>query len=221
MSAQEFPVLRATVGEEAFDGLAVGYLIAHPSTSYTLGRLSDKFPEYLQATIPSSSETDAFACLVADLAKLERAVNNVFDAPGGETLGFLTAEQLDRVAVADRGSLRLSLLPTVRLLAFRTNVNDFFSGIRTSAETLPTPELCPTFVALTRRGYVVRRLALTSIQYELLTALAAGQSLTEALRTVDAQESRPSTDAVNMDSDTLRTWFADWARAGIFAALES
>lgn len=222
---EEYPILRATVGEEAFDGLAVGYLIAHPSTSYTLGRLSERLPEYLKSTIASDAPADAFAELVADLARLECAVNEVFDAPGGETLGFLTVEQLDRVAADQRGALRLAILPTVRLLPFRTNVNDFFTGMRTSAEAAPMPELRPTFVALTRRDYVVRRLSLTEIQYRLLTAIATGQALTHTLRTVwEGQLSgdlQAASDVKLVDSDSLRTWFAEWARVGIFAPLES
>ncbi len=221
---EEFPVLRATVGDEAFDGLAVGYLIAHPSTSYTLGRLSERFPEYLRSTTTGDA-TDVFLELVADLACLERAVNDVFDVPGGETLGYLAVEQLDRVVPEDRGALQLRLLPTVRLLAFRTNVNDFFTGMRTAAETLPKPELCLTFVALTRRDYVVRRLSLTAIQFKLLTAIAAGQTLNDALEAVcDPQASlkpQVSSDVESVDSETLRNWFADWARVGVFAALES
>lgn len=221
---EEFPVLRATVGNEAFDGLAVGYLIAHPSTSYTLGRLSEHFPEYLRSTIADGVE-DAFSALVVDLARLEHSVNDVFDAPGGETLGFLTVEQLARVAAADRSSLHLALLPTVRVLSFHTNVNDVFTATRAGLETLPTPVFSPTFVALTRRDYVVRRLSLTAIQFELLTAIVAGQSLNEALCAVCERQTslktRMAKDVESIDADMLRTWFADWARVGIFAALES
>lgn len=221
---EEFPILRATVGDVAFDGLAVGYLMSHPSTSYTLGRLGERFPEYLRSTTAGDA-TDVFSELVADLACLERAVNDVFDAPGGETLGYLTVEQLERVGPEDRGALQLRLLPTVRLLAFRTNVNDYFTGMRAAAETLPPPELCPTFVALTRRDFVVRRLSLTSIQFKLLTAIAAGQSLNDALGAAcDRHASlkpQVSSDVESVDSETLRNWFADWARVGVFAALES
>ncbi|MBA4016696.1 MAG: hypothetical protein C0483_05865 [Pirellula sp.] len=221
---EEFPVLRATVGEEAFDGLAVGYLIAHPSTSYTLGRLSETFPEYLRSTIAADSGVDPFSELVVDLARLERAANDVFDASGGETLGFLTVQQLDRVAPEQRGALNLALLPTVRLLSFHTNVNDFFTAMRTSAESAPTPEICRTFVALTRRDYIVRRLSLTEMQYELLTAIATGQSLSDALRIVCERQTSSQIETIAaaepVDSETLRTWFADWARVGIFAALE-
>lgn len=221
---EEFPVLRITVGEEAFDGLAVGYLMAHPSTSYTLGRLSERFPAYLQSTT-ARDEADAFSALVVDLARLEQSVNEVFDAPGGETLGYLTTEQLVHVAPEQRGALHLSLLPTVRLLSFRTNANEVFTATRAGAATLPMPELRPTFVALTRRDYVVRRLSLSRTQFELLTAIAAGQSLIDALGALcDGQPGvhACSIDAIEpVDVDALQTWFAEWARVGIFAAVES
>lgn len=220
---EEFPVLRITVGEEAFDGLAVGYLMAHPSTSYTLGRLSERFAAYLQSTT-AGDEADAFSALVIDLARLEQSVNDVFDAPGGETLGFLTTEQLDQVLLEQRGALRLLLLPTVRLLSFRTNANEVFTATRAGAATLPMPELRPTFAALTRRDYVVRRLSLTPTQFELLTAIASGQSLNDALGALCDRQASVKTSSLSdiepIDADALQTWFAEWAQVGIFASLE-
>lgn len=221
---EEFPVLRITVGTEAFDGLAVGYLMAHPPTSYTLGRLSERFPAYLQSTV-TGDEADAFSALVVDLARLEQSVNDVFDVPGGETLGFLTTEHLDRLAPELRGTLRLSLLPTARLLSFRTNVNAVFTATRAGAATLPMPEIRPTFAALTRRDYVVRRISLSRMQFELLTSIAGGQSLNEALGALcdgQAEVQASSIDVIEpIDADTLQSWFAEWARVGIFASVES
>ena len=48
----EFPALVQALGEEAFDGLAFGYLLEHPSQSYTLARLAAGLPEYLAITRP-------------------------------------------------------------------------------------------------------------------------------------------------------------------------
>lgn len=68
----QYPALRQAAGEEAFDGLAFGYLVAHPSSQYTLSNLGDSFEAYLAATRPSrSDESDAsepdFADFLIDL----------------------------------------------------------------------------------------------------------------------------------------------------------
>ena len=48
----EFPAMVKALGEEAFDGLAFGYLLEHPSQSYTLSRLAAALPEHLARTRP-------------------------------------------------------------------------------------------------------------------------------------------------------------------------
>lgn len=202
---EDFPAVRAAIGNDAFDGLAIGYLAEHPSTSYTLAQLADRFADYLAATAPD----DDFSKAVVELTRLERAITDVFDLPGGETLGFLTVDELAAVPVERRGDVRLRPLPTFRLLRFHFDVNQWFTALRKDAETAPPPDERETFVALSRRGYVVRRHPLTTVQYELLTALDAGRTLAEALAAFDENES-PA---------TLESWFAQWAAAGLFARI--
>ena len=87
----EFPAMVKALGEEAFEGLAFGYLLKHPSCSDTLTRLAATLPEYLEETRPpreslesgvdSNEETAPdFADFLIDLARLERTYSEVFDA---------------------------------------------------------------------------------------------------------------------------------------------
>ncbi len=91
----EFPAMVKALGEEAFDGLAFGYLLEHPSRSDTLTHLAAKLPEYLQQTRPSREASEHgvdsneeqhsdFADLLIDLARLERTYSEVFDGAGPE-----------------------------------------------------------------------------------------------------------------------------------------
>src|SRR5258708_3302773 len=43
----QFPAMHHAVGDSAFKGLAFGYLIQHPSRSYTLAPLGDSFDGHL------------------------------------------------------------------------------------------------------------------------------------------------------------------------------
>ncbi len=91
----EFPAMVQALGHEAFDGLAFGYLLEHPSHSDTLTHLAAKLPEYLEQTRPpreplesgadsNPEATPDFADFLIDLARLERTYGEVFDGAGPE-----------------------------------------------------------------------------------------------------------------------------------------
>jgi hypothetical protein len=205
---EEFPMLRAAVGDEAFDALAVDYLLAFPSQSYTLGDLASRFADQLAATRPD----DDFSKACVDLARFERAVGEVFDAPGGETLGFLTAEQLAALPADRRGEIRLLPLPTFCLLQFEYDVNAWFTRLRDDAADAAPPERGPAFVALSRRAFIVRRKPLSAAQYYLLVELRGGATLARALEIVTTEHP----DAIEEIAASLGSWCTDWAAAGFF-----
>ncbi len=205
---EDYPLVGRAVGAEAFDALAAAYLIDHPSTSYTLAALGAKFPAYLADTAPPDDDR---LRAVPELAALERAVTEVFDLDGGETLGFLTADDLQRAALEPWAEFRPTVLPTVRLLAFRFDVDRWFTSLR-DGEVAPPGESGPCYVALSRREFIVRRHRLSRGQYVLLRSLAAGGSLGQAIAELAADEAAAELDV----SDVLRSWFADWSRAGLF-----
>jgi len=206
---EEFPVVRTAVGDDAFAGLAVDYLIAYPSRSYTLGQLGDRFADHLAATRPAD---DAFAAAVVELGRLERACGEVFDAAGGETLGYLTDADLAAVPAERRGDLRLVSLPTFQLLRFECDANGWFTALRASGADADPPADRTSFVALSRRDYIVRRKPLSHVQHALLSELRSGATLGRALATIAGEH--PA--AVHEIAASLGAWFADWAAAGFF-----
>lgn len=208
---EEHPVVRAAVGDEAFDQLAIDYLQAHPPTSYTLADLGAGFATHLANHRPD----DNFSQAVVELATLERGINEVFDLPGGETLGFLTADDLAAVPPQQRGDLRLAPLPTFCLLNYDYDVNDWFTRLRATGGAAPLPEKRPSYVALSRREYIVRRHALSAVQFELLRAIAQGATLGEAI----AATAERNPEALVELTASLETWFAHWAAAGFFRGL--
>jgi hypothetical protein len=54
-----FPVLERALGAEVFAGFAFDYLQRYPSRSYTLDRLADSFPRFLEETRPDRSSAPA------------------------------------------------------------------------------------------------------------------------------------------------------------------
>src|SRR5437764_4817615 len=78
---EQFPCTRFAVGDELFDQFAAGYLQAHPPRSYTLAKLPDKLIDHLEESRPAD-----WGELIVDLARLEQAIDRIFDAPGPENL---------------------------------------------------------------------------------------------------------------------------------------
>lgn len=220
-----FPLVAKTVGSEAFDELAIGYLSRYPSQSYTLNRLGDGFGRYLEETRPDRDAdgrpTEDWPDFLVDLVRLEWAIDDVFDGPGSEGQPPLAAMELaEKLQALDARQWSVAKLiadPSLRLLAFRFPVNDYYTALRWGDDEdpppLPSPE--PSWLALTRREFVVRRHALTLPQYELLGELLAGQTISAALESTVAS-GHSSVEALAAE---LRDWFSDWMAAGFFVGV--
>jgi hypothetical protein len=209
----EFPVLARALGEELFDAFAFGYLQKYPSRSYTLTRLAENFPHYLAETRPAAGET--WPDFLIDLATLELTFAEVFDAAGDEGEPLLDAARLREVPAERWPEARLVPARSLRLLALRYPVQEYFAAVR-RGEDPPPPVPADTFLAVTRREYVVRQHALSWPEYEMLRALAAGRPLGDAIGVA------AETAAVGFDelAGNLRDWFQGWAARGFFSGAE-
>jgi hypothetical protein len=197
-----FPCTRFSVGDDLFDRLASGYLQAHPPRSYTLARLAVHWVEYLDATRPSD-----WGAFVVELARLEQAIDRVFDAPGPENLPPFV------MPAGASAAVKLTLVPGCELHAFTYPVSTYFTAWK-EGRAADWPPVGAEFVVLLRRDYIVRRFALTKPQYVLLSALQGGMSLGDAIsRTVAVGGS--DDDQLAFD---VNNWFATWASQRFFAA---
>ena len=216
---EEFPVLVHALTQEVFDTFAVGYLQAYPSRSYTLLQLGANFPRYLAETRPEEGGGEGLPAdwpdFLIDLATLELTFNEVFDGPGVEGERLLDAEQLRTVPAERLPEARLVGVSCLRLLALRYPVHRYFTAVRRHQDPVP-PEPAETYLAVTRRDYVVRHYELSPPAYRLLQALLAGESVGEAIGRA-AEAAGPDLDRF---ADKLRVWFHDWAAEGFFRAVE-
>jgi hypothetical protein len=202
-----------------FDAFAVGYLQAYPSRSYTLLQLGANFPRYLAETRPEEGGGEGLPAdwpdFLIDLATLELTFNEVFDGPGVEGEELLDAGYLRGIAPERLLEARLVGVPCLRLLALHYPVHKYFTAVRRHEEP-SMPEPAETYLAVTRRRYVVRHYELSCPAYQLLHALLAGASVGQAInRAVEA--AGPDLDQL---PNNLRTWFHDWAAEGFFRAVE-
>jgi len=218
-----FPVLKKALGEEVFDSFGFEYLQRYPSRSYTLDRLGESFPRFLDETRPPDADWPDF---LVDLARLELTLAKVFDGPGVEGQTLLRPDDLDGIAPERFAAARLVPVVCLRLLVSRFPVNAYYTAARAEENAedgagkeseLPIPEPGEELVAILRRDFVVRRYTVSRPQHALLSALLDRVPVGEALAAAAA--------ASDLGDDelaaALRAWFRFWTAEGFFHRLDA
>ncbi|MDX2013539.1 MAG: DNA-binding domain-containing protein [Myxococcaceae bacterium] len=143
----EFPQVRAVLGDEDFDVLAAKYLRAHPSTHPSLNWLGQHLAPFLRARPVEG------APFLADLAALEFARNQVFIAPDSPVVA---QAHLSRVTPETAASARFTLTPAVQVLPLAHDVRALFraqaDGSTWRGVDVPST---PTFLVVFRQGFDV------------------------------------------------------------------
>lgn len=185
--AEDFPRLAQTLGEVDFHNLVTDYLLAHPSRHWSLREVGRALPGFLE------SHTAA----VADLAALEWARVDVFDAADAEPL---TREDL----IAGGAASRLCLVPAVRLLRVGAGALRAWQG---SADEGAQGECA---VRVWRRGFGVQHCGIEADEEGCLRALASagGATLGELGERVDAAQ-------------RLAALLEVWTRDGLLASVDA
>ncbi len=196
----EYPTVRQLLGPRAFAGLCRRYVAKHPSRARLLNGLSAGFPDFLAKALPRSNRHG----LAVDIARIERAMEDVFDAPATTPM---TAEEFASVGEGTR----LHLNPALALLELRYPANAFMNALRRGERPrIPRPRA--TQVIVFRRGFQVLRREQDPEQFRLLKALAAGKPIAAAVR---ASLGRGAGNA-DRAASRLRGGFAEWAGAHLF-----
>ena len=116
---EDFPRVAALLGDR-FDEVVKGYLEAFPSRWPSVRHLGHALSEFLRR------RTDTPKCL-ADLAELEWARIEVFDAPDAECA---TIEDFVSIPADAWPALRFSAIPAIKILRAQYPVHHLWSGER-------------------------------------------------------------------------------------------
>jgi hypothetical protein len=193
----DYEGVEAFLGHAKFHRLAWDYIQTHPSTSYTLNRLGDHLPEFIE----NDPKTTRRA-LLADLARLELAMTEVFDEAEKAPLGAGAFAGVDPSQLA---ATRLVTIPALRLLALRYPVNELFTAFR-EQKALVAPRKRASWLVVHRRDYSVYRTPLTERAFVMLSALRDGKTIGESIELLP-----------NLSGDELFGWFREWSAAGLFS----
>jgi len=204
--AEEFPTVQHLLGKELFGEVVRDFVTRHPSTHYSLTRLGSKFPAYLADEADNLPDRE----FVADVATVERAMEDVFDARRVEAIQF---EDLTAIPMERWGDVRLQTIPALRLLQLDYAVNTYITAVREDRH-MDIPAATPAFVAVYRHNYRVWRVDLDAHRFTVLAALQQGGSLGSAL---DLCVSLPEADPAGL-MDAVSGWFREWTSEGLFCS---
>ena len=219
---EDFPGLRAVVGDKRFHDLSVAYLTKYPSRTYSLRDLGDRLEKFLTK---ERRWISAHHDLALEVVRLEWAHIVAFDS---EEFPPVDIDAL--LGGGDPAKLRLGLQPYLSFLACEYPIDNFMVSVRRREQPqgeasnavaertprkivkkfkLPTPE--KNFLVVHRNDYSVWYKRLDPEAFLILTALKKGLSLQVACeRAFRRRKDDPTFPA------TLRTWFTQWASFGWF-----
>jgi hypothetical protein len=105
--AEDFPRLAKMLGEQEFDRLVRGYLEAHPSTEPSVRHVGRSLAQFIR-------NHDELPDYLADLAELEWARVDAFDAPDDEPLTMAKLTELDPASWPQRHLAAVRSLQVLR-----------------------------------------------------------------------------------------------------------
>ena len=217
---EDFNGLRAVLGPKKFDRLALAYLTAHPSTSWTLRDLGQYLVAFLQQ---HPALTHPHGALALDVARVEWARVIAFDGPGRPVVS--TAH----LARTPPDRLRLGLQPSLTLLALAYPIDDFMRTLKRTgiaalsnavgaAHTQRRDRLSvrrsrrPLHLAVHRVDHSVYYTRLDPEAWRLLVALRDGATVETACASAfAATEESPEHSAAR-----IQEWFSRWMQFGWF-----
>ena len=202
----DYPAVAHFLGEEEFAELVTRYSAAHPSTSFTFNRFGRHLPEFIRET--RGVRRKAF---VADLARLELSVTEVFDAPASPAW---PADAIAKIPQEAWEGAVFRPIAAFRLGTYGHPVNAYLQSVKEENHDHPGTGKKATWVAVWRKNYEVWRLDLSESAHAFLLDLTRGRPFGKA---VAASARRLQGSA----GDQLFRWLRDWVAEGMFEGVVS
>lgn len=223
--ADDFPGLRAVIGQHNFDKLITAYLTELPSESFTLRNLGSRLEAWLRQNPKFAPKNEHLAL---DMVRLEWADIDVFDSA---ELAKLTERDLQNLGEDPV----LHLQPYLRLLDLAYPVDDLLLEVRRQNEASEADsDTASNIVTMEHTARQIKRVSLPKRKkihlavhrqenevyfkrlqpeaFALLVALQEGKHLSEAIAaSVDWTSQK-----VEYITVRLHDWFANWASLGWF-----
>lgn len=196
-----FPVIRALLGEDAFASLAVAHAEAFPPDSPVLAHYGRAFPAWL-ADHPIARELP----YLADVAQCERLWVEALHAADAPALDLAA---LQEIAIDDLLGLPLRLHPATRIGWHETPAMALWLAHQVGVPGEIAPDWRPTGALFTRPQLAVAGAAIDAAEHRLLSGIGRGKSLGDAAQAV----------ALTHPDADIGSRFAGLVQRGAFAAI--
>jgi hypothetical protein len=219
---EDFPGLRAVLGDRRFDAMCKAYLVDCPSRSFTLRNLGARLESWLRRHPRWAGSRQALAL---DIVRLEWADIEAFD---GKAEPALRPEDLGSAAGAN---LRLKLQPYTQLLGLKYPVDDLLLEVRKEDEdtdfasnafqerrkrkrvqAVAKLKPAPIFLAVHRIDDSVYFRRIEAEEFAILDALRNGKPLGKAIDAAFRKSAIPREER----AASVQHWFQNWATLGWF-----
>lgn len=189
--------LRRYLGEPEFRAMASAYIAARPSQHPNARWFSRGLPEFLRTTEPYARTP-----VLAELAALERALNDAFDADDAPVLGIA---DLAAIPAGAWSGLAFEVHPSAACLEASTNAGAIWVALKAEEEPPPpamSPE--PVRILVWRHGTTAMFRELTPEEAMMWQLTAGGThfgDVCEMMAVFDCAETAPARAA-----GILKTW---------------
>ena len=163
---EDFPRAAAIVGGDAFETLAGRYLARHPSTQPSVRYVGSRFADFVagEAALPP---------FLADLARLEWARVEVFDAPDAEPLRL---SDLESLPATDWPTLRLRPIPACLMVECSWPVHAIWAAAEDPAPgRIDSPRPEGSTIRVWREGWSVSHAAMGDLERQIFPLLVRGE----------------------------------------------
>src|SRR5262245_45099945 len=203
---EDFPRLAALLGDSEFAALACRYLARHPSTHASVRHVGRAFAHFLaaEAAVPP---------YLADLARLEWARVEVFDAPDAETLHL---SDLTSAAPPEWPALRFRPIPACRLVESAWPVHEIWDVAEAPVADRQRDWSRGAFaVRVWREGWSVSHAAMGLVEQRSFRLLQQGEPFARLCAAVG--DDLDADGAAREVGGLLARWIADGLLARVMA----
>jgi hypothetical protein len=205
--SSDYPAVEHFLGDGFLD-FVQAYTKAHPSRRYTLNRLGDHVPAFI-----ARQRKLKHRAFLRDLARLELAVTECFDAPEAPAIKPVHIEGIP----ANRlGRSVLATSPSLRLVALEWNADAYLDTLRDDNHDHPSPKRVRSFVVVIRRSYSVYRFPVSAAAFAVLQDLQRGRRVEDVVKRALSRRG-PRRASV----EDFGAWFRHWATEGLFCGLRA
>ncbi|MEE9423313.1 MAG: putative DNA-binding domain-containing protein [Gammaproteobacteria bacterium] len=196
------------LGDTLFDQMVDGYIHQHPSHCTSLRDFGESLPEYLKITEPFKQHP-----IIAEIARFERWLMDVFDAADADRLLF---SDIQEISPQKWPALRFRFHPSLQLFNTEWNCVESWKALKNTSEPPPATQQADKHWLLWRSTELLSEFRpLEEDEYRFLSLAVSGETFAALCESI--LEWHDELDVSALSIEFLSRWFEQ----GIVIAIET